>query len=179
MTTAARLKSWWLAKLDSDSVREWIPPYCTAWLIWALLAVLVFPPISTISEAMGIDGYYAWAAVAIPANAAPIVGLWMRHGGSAVADMSNPLLFRDWMGLILQSTGHAVCFVLMLMFEVSAWVAAATYNGPAQYAGMTIFAASMLIPWTGGTLLLCAQSVRKIQRGLQIEEEQRTEQERI
>lgn len=168
----ARLKAWWLKRLDNDSVRAWVPPYCAAWLTWAVIALIVFPPISTISETMGVPGYYVWVAISIPANAAPIVGLWMRHGGSAVVDMSNRLLFRDWMGLILQGTGHLVCHVLMLMFQISAWTAAWTYNGPAQYAGMTIFAASMLLPWTAGTLLLSAQCVRKFQRGLEIERAQ-------
>lgn len=164
-----RLKVWWRRKLDSDSVRDWVSPYCTIWLTWAVLALIVFPPIKTISGTMGVTGYYVWVVIAIPANLAPLVGLRMRHGGSAIQTMSNRLLFQDWMGLGLQATGHFVCHVLMLMFQVSAWSAALSYDGEAEYAGMTIFAATMLIPWTGGTLFLCAQCVRKIQRGLQIE----------
>ncbi|MCG5431257.1 hypothetical protein LV457_03000 [Mycobacterium sp. MYCO198283] len=171
---AARLKAWWLSKLDSDSVRDWIPPYCTAWLVWALFATFLFPPVPTIVATMGDAGYWAWVWTAVPANLAPIVGLRMRHGGSAIEDMSDRLLFRDWMGLIFQATGHAVCFVLMVMFQVAAWIAAWTYDGPATYAGMTIFAASMLLPWTGGTLLLSAQTVRKLQRGMQIEQQAHT-----
>lgn len=166
-----RIKHWFLKKLDSDSVRDWIPPYCAVWLCWASFALTVFPPISTISKTMGVDGYYTWVAIAIPANIAPIVGLLMRHGGSAVQSMSNRLLLRDWMGLGFQLAGHCVCHVLLLMFQVSAWSAAWSYDGPAEYAGMTIFAASMLLAWTGGTLLLAAQCIRKLQRGLQIERE--------
>lgn len=167
----AWLKGWLIETLDNDSVRKWVPPYCAVWLSWSLLALAYFPPISTISETMSVPGYYTWVVIAIPANLAPIVGLWMRHGGSAIKDMSNRLLFRDWMGLGFQATGHITCHVLMLMFQVSAWGAAWTYTGPSQYAGMTIFAATMLLPWTGGTLLLFAQCLRKVQRGLEIERE--------
>jgi hypothetical protein len=172
LVLTARLKVWWLKRLDNDSVRAWVPPYCAVWLTWALFALSALPPISTISETMGVPGYYVWVIIAIPANLAPIIGLWMRHGGSAIKDMSNRLLFWDWMGLILQATGHLVCHVLMLMFQASAWLAAWSYDGPSEYAGMTVFAASMLLPWTFGTLLLCAQCVRKFQRGLEIEREQ-------
>lgn len=167
----AWLKGWLIETLDNDSVRKWVPPYCAVWLSWSVLALAYFPPIGTISETMSVPGYYMWVAIAIPANLAPIVGLWMRHGGSAIRDMSNQLLFRDWMGLGFQATGHITCHVLMLMFQVSAWGAAWTYSGPSQYAGMTIFAATMLLPWTGGTLLLFAQCLRKVQRGLEIERE--------
>ncbi|MGA5467190.1 hypothetical protein [Mycobacterium sp. NPDC050041] len=165
----SRLKAWWLNRLDNDSVRAWVPPYCAVWLIWALLATVWLPPVPTIEPVMGHVAYLLWVWIAIPANLAPIAGLWMRHGGSAIADMSNQLLFRDWMGLILQATGHAVCFVLLLLFQVSAWLAIANYTGPSTYAGMTLFSAVMLTPWTVGVLLLCAQCVRKIQRGMQLE----------
>lgn len=167
----AWLKAWWITTLEEDSVRRWIPPYCTIWLTWAILAVLVFPPVPTIYQQMGAGTYWAWVWIAIPANLFPIVGLWMRHSGSTVADMSNRLLFRDWMGLILQATGHFVCHVLLLMFEIAAWMAVADYDGPNSYAGLTVFAASMLLAWTSGTLILCAQCIRKIQRGRQLEDE--------
>ena len=173
----ARIRHWWITRLDNDSVRAWVPPYCSAWLTWALFALIVFPPVSTISKTMGADGYEWWVLVSVPANLAPIAGLRMRHGGSAIQDMSDRLLFRDWMGLIFQGTGHAVCCVLMIMFQISAWAAAWTYEGPADYAGMTIFAASMLLPWTGGTALLAAQCVRKIQRGWEIEQKSRAAEE--
>lgn len=169
-TLADRLKLWWLTRLDNDSVRAWVPPYCAVWLTWALLALTVFPPVPTIEPTMGPVAYLLWVWIAIPANLAPIAGLWMRHGGAAIKDMSTQLLFRDWMGLIFQATGHAVCFVLMVVFQVSAWLAVSHYTGPNAYAGMTLFCAVMLLPWTGGVALLCAQCIRKIQRGFQLEE---------
>lgn len=168
-TLGSRIKLWWLETLETDSVRKWVPPYCTIWLTWAVLATIVFPPVPIIVEQMTTGAYWAWVWIAIPANVFPMIGLWMRHGGSAVQDMSDRLLFRDWMGLILQATGHAVCFVLMLMFQIAAWMAVWNYDGPQPYAGLTIFCAAMLLAWTGGTAILCAQCVRKIQRGVQIE----------
>jgi hypothetical protein len=169
LSLADRLKLWWLNRLDSDSVRDFIAPYCSAWLAWAILATFWFPPISTISESMGLTTYYLWVWAAIPANLAPIIGLWMRHGGAAIAEMSNRLLFRDWMGLIFQATGHATCFILLVLFEVSAWTGAYAYDGPLLYAGMTIFAGMMLIPWTCAVALLCAQCIRKIQIGMRLD----------
>lgn len=170
-TLVDRLRHWLIDALEADSVRRWVTPYCTIWLTWALLAIAVFPPVATISESMGAGAYWAWVIVAVPANIAPMVGLKMRHGGSTVQDMSDRLLFRDWMGLVLQATGHAVCHILLVMFEIAAWIAVWRYNGPNAYAGLTIFTASMLLAWTGGTALLCAQCVRKIQRGVQRERE--------
>jgi hypothetical protein len=171
VTLTDRLKVWWLNKLDNDSVRQWVPPYCAAWLTWALLATFWLPAVPTIEPIMGHLAYVLWVWLAIPGNLFPTIGLWMRHGGSAVGDMSNRLLFRDWMGLILQATGHAACHVLLVMFQISAWVAVANYTGPSAYAGMTLFCAIMLTPWTFGVLLLCAQCVRKIQRGLKFEQQ--------
>lgn len=164
-----RLRAWWIDKLESDSVRPWVPMYCAAWLIWALLATFLFPPVSTIEQAMGSEAYWLWVWMAIPGNIGPIIGLQMRHGGSALQSISTPLLLRDWMGLFFQAGGHAICCLLLIQFEISVIIAAATYEGPAAYAGMTIFAGVMLSPWTGGTFILCAQTLRKLQKGLRLE----------
>lgn len=170
---ADRVKAWLLDRLDNDSVRPWIPPFCAAWLTWAVLAAVWLPPVTIIEDAMGHTAYVLWVLMAIPGNLTPIVGLRMRHGGSSIHNMSDELLARDWAGLFLQTTGHAVCCVLLLMFEVAAVIGAVTYSGPNVYAGVTVFAAFMLLPWTGATALLCAQAMRKVQRGLALEHEVR------
>lgn len=164
-----RLKAWLLNKLDNDSVRPWVPAYNSAWLAWAILATFWLPPVATIHQAMGPDAYTLWVWMAIPANLGPIVGLAMRHGGSSVGSISKPLLFADWMGLFLQSGGHAIAHVLLIMFEISVIITVLTYDGPAVYAGMTIFTGFMLLPWTGGVAFLCAQCLRKVQRGIALE----------
>jgi hypothetical protein len=165
----SRLRAWWLRKLDSDSVREFVPHYNAAWLTWAVLATFVLPAVPTVSQSMGISGYWVWTWLAIPANALPIIGLRMRHGGSAIQDMSTRLLIRDWFGLFFQAAGHALACFLLVMFEISAVITALTYSGPNVYAGLTVFAAFMLWPWTEATFILCAQSLRKVQRGRQLE----------
>jgi hypothetical protein len=165
----ARLKAWWFKVLRNESVRSFISPYCVVWLLFAVPATFVLPPIKTFSDIMGMDGYLFWVWAAIPANAAPIVGLAMRHGGQNITDMSVRLLFRDWMGLIMQILGHSVCFLLLVWFEVTAWIAVLTYEGPNEWAGVTYFCAIMLIAWTGGVFILCAQCVAKVKRGIEIE----------
>lgn len=168
-TLADRLKIWWLKKLDNDSVRQWVPHYNAAWLSWALLATFLLPPVPTVYEAMGPPAYWMWVWFAIIANSTPMIGLWMRHGGSSFQAMTTKLLKQDWYGLYLQAAGHALAHVLLLMFEVSAIITVFTYDGPALYAGLTVFVAFMLAPWCEGTLLLCAQCLRKVQRGFQLE----------
>jgi hypothetical protein len=169
VTLADRIKAWWDRKLDSDSVREFVPHYNAAWLAWAFLATFLLPAVPTVSEAMGVPAYWVWTWLAIPANALPMIGLKMRHGGSAIQDMSTRLLRQDWFGLYFQAAGHALACFLMVMFEISAVITVVTYDGPNVYAGLTVFAAFMLWPWTEGTLLLCAQCLRKVNRGKQIE----------
>lgn len=171
-TLGDRLKSWWLNKLDNDSVRSWVPDYCATWLTWAILATFWLPPIQTICDAMSPAAYSVWVWLSIPANLMPVIGLKMRHGGSSVQAMTTPLLAADWFGLFLQAAGHALAHVLLVMFEVSVVIAAVTYDGPAVYAGMTIFAGAMLSPWMRGTLLLSAQCLRKVQKGLWLERAQ-------
>lgn len=170
MIEATPLKAWLLAKLDDDSVRPWVPLYCAAWMIWAICALFWLPPVSTLSETMGMVGYYMWVTVSIIGNLGPIVGMWMRHGDMPIHMMSNPLLLRDWMGLIFQAGGHLICNILLITFQISAWITVITYSGPAIYAGMTLFTSFMLAPWTIGVLMLFAQCCRKLQRGLQIEQ---------
>ncbi len=165
----ARFKAWLLTKLDNDSVRPWVPAYNSAWLAWAILATFwprSLPVVTTIYDAMGPDAYMLWVWMAIPANLSPIIGLAIRHGGSSIQGMSKPLLFADWMGLFLQAGGHAIAHVLLIMFEISVVIAVCTYPSPV---GMTIFAGFMLLPWTGGVAFLCAQCLRKVQRGIALE----------
>lgn len=164
-----RLKIWWFRKLESDSVREFVPRYNAAWLLWAVLATFWLPAVPTISESMGLPAYWAWTWLAIPANLLPIIGLRMRHGGSAVADMSTRLLAKDWWGLYFQAAGHALACFLMVMFEISAIITVITYAGPNAYAGLTVLAAFLFWPWTEGTLVLCGQSLRKVQKGRELE----------
>lgn len=151
--------------IQSDSVRPFISLFYAPWLMWALLAAFVFPPVQIIQEQMGHGVYVAWVWISIPGTLAPIIGLQMRHGGASIEEMNSPLLFRDWMGLFLQWGGHSCMCVLLILFEVSATLAALNYSGPNNYAGVTIFAAFLLSAYMFGTALLAVQCLRKIWRG--------------
>lgn len=167
-----RLKAWWSRKLDNDSVRQWVPPYCAIWLTWGILAVFWLPPVDLIEDGMGHIAYEAWLWISIFANLGPIVGLWMREGGETVEhimNMTTPFLLKDWMGLSFQAGGHAIASLMLLQFQIAAWIGVSNYTGPNAYAGLTVFAACMLLPWTFGSALLSAQCCRKIQKALQLE----------
>jgi len=90
-------------------------------------------------------------------------------GDSDIDDMSELLLFRDWMGLCLQATGHAVMCVLLILFEYSATRGAIAYwRAEGVYAGMTILIAFLLSSYMFGTAVLALQCWRKIQKGEQL-----------
>lgn len=169
MTLGNRVKALWFKVLRNDSVRFWVSPYCAIWLLFAIPATFLLPPIKTLADSAGEYGYLAWVWLSIPANLLPIAGLLMRHGGEDIAKMSTRLLRRDWWGLIFQILGHYVCFLLLLWFEVTAWVAVWTYTGPNSWAGVTAFCATMLLAWTGGVFVLGSQCVLKVRRGAELQ----------
>jgi hypothetical protein len=139
--------------------------------MFAIPATVWLPPIYTFVDAMGgLAGYQVWVWTAIPANSFVIIGLLIRHGGQNIATMSTRLLARDWAGLVLQILGHALCFILLVWFEVTAWVAVWTYRGPNEWAGVTYWSAIMLLAWTGGVFVLGCQCVLKFRRGREIEQ---------
>lgn len=164
---SAWAKFWEL--LENDSVRPFVSMYYAPWLVWAVLAVFWFPPVTIIETVMGHQVYVAWVWLAIPGTLAPMIGMALRHGGSAYEDMTRPLLFADWMGLWMQATGHAVMCVLLVLFEYSAITGALDYKATqGLYAGMTILVAFLLSSYMLGTALLSAQCLRKIWKGEQL-----------
>lgn len=155
--------------IENDSVRPFISMYYMPWLVWAVLATFWFPPVSIIETAMGHQVYVAWVWVTIPGTLAPMVGMALRHGGSPYAAIATPLLFADWMGLVMQATGHAVMCVLLVLFEYSAIVGVLDYmKDQGLYAGMTILVAFLLSSYMLGTGLLSAQCLRKMWKGEQL-----------
>lgn len=163
---ASRLKAWWDKKVESDSVRDFVPTYCIVGMTMALVLGFLLPPIGTLESGLGHWGYVAWVWATVLANFMPVVGLAMRHGGQPISEMSDALLKRDFMGLYFQAAGHMLACLMLLLFQYGAWTGAVDYfRENYLFAGMTIFCAGMLIPWTLGTLLLFAQCMRKVQRG--------------
>lgn len=155
--------------VEDDSVRRFIPIYYTPWLVWAIFATFLFPPVGILETAMGHLVYVAWVWITIPGAAIPMIGLVMRHGGADIHKMTTPLLLRDWMGLVMQATGHAVMCVLLILFEYSAAIGAVNYMATqGGYAGMTILVAFLLSSYMFGTALLSMQCLRKMWKGEQL-----------
>jgi hypothetical protein len=158
--------------VDSDSVRPFVSMYYIPWLLWALLATFLFPPVAIIETTMGHTVYVAWTWIAIPGTLASMAGLAMRHGGGDIHDMTTPLLLRDFMGLVLQATGHAVMCILLLLFEICAVAGVIDYKATqGVYAGMTILVAFLLSSYMVGTALLSLNSLRKLYKGEQFKRE--------
>lgn len=162
------LQRFW-ALLENDSVRPYITMYYVPWLTWAILATLWFPPVTIIASPMGHAVYVAWVWMTIPGTLAPMTGLMLQAGGKPVAQMSTPLLFRDWLGLVMQAGGHACMCILLLLFEISAARGAMEYMAAeGVYAGLTIFVVFILSPYVLATGLLSLQCLRKMWIGEQL-----------
>lgn len=151
-------------RIESNSVRHLIPVFYTPWLLWAILATFWLPPVTIIQQAMGHSTYVFWLWLTIPGTLAPMVGLWLRDGGTDIEDMNSPILRKDWWGLALQWGGHSCMAVLLLLFEISAVKGALAYDGPSSYAGMTIFAAFVLSSYNFGLFMLALQILFKLIR---------------
>lgn len=155
--------------VENDSVRPFVSLYYAPWLTWAVFATFWFPPVTIIETAMGHQVYVLWVWTTIPGTLAPMIGLAIRHGGSSVEEMTRPLLFQDWMGLVMQATGHAVMCVLLVLFEISAVTGALdSIETRGVYAGMTILVAFLLASYMIGTALLSMQCLRKMWKGEQL-----------
>lgn len=151
--------------IDSDSVRVFIPFYYLFLLIASLYLGLFAYPIDLIVRPMGQLVYNAWVWLQLPATTMALGGLWLRHGGSAVADISNRLLFRDWMGLWMQLGGHACMCLVLTTFVLTAIVGAVW--------GQPIYGPIGYIAFVIGTFVLSLQCARKLRRGFQIERDGR------
>jgi hypothetical protein len=109
---------------------------------------------------MGQTTYNAWVWMPIPATLSAMAGLALRHGGSALDEMSTPLLFRDWMGLFMQCAGHAAMFPVLLVFEIT--------GVAGSYWGQPVISVFLISSYTIGVALLALQCGRKIWRGRQL-----------
>jgi hypothetical protein len=154
--------------VDSDSVRPFIWLYYIPLLAFSAVAVVVAVILSLAAiqpDTLGV----LWIWVQIPATTSAMIGLSLRHGGTPVDEMSNPLLFRDWMGLFMQFGGHACMAVVLLAFELVAGSVVAL--GPTGVPGgalvwwIILFAMFAISSYVIGCALLSLQVARKIKRG--------------
>jgi hypothetical protein len=157
--------------VDGDSVRPFIWIYYVPLLAFSILAVVVALILSIVSIQPATLGVL-WVWVQIPATASAMTGLALRHGGTPVAQMGTPLLFRDWMGLSMQFGGHACMAVVLMAFELVA--GSVIMLGPTGITGgalgilvwwVILFAMFAIASYVFGCLLLALQVARKIKRG--------------
>lgn len=138
-------------------MRLFVWPFYLGLLCWGIYGTFFSAPIPIVYPVMGNLLYSAWVWINIPGTLSVMIGLAMRHGGKPIAQMTAPMLFRDYMGLWLQLGGHMCMFFALLAYELAAVRGA--YWG---YAAFSIFA---LAPYVLGCFFLALQTARKLWRG--------------
>lgn len=149
-------------EFTGDSVRlfEWF--YYIPLLTFGIYATF-WQPINIVEPVMGYTGASIWSGGQIVATTMTLIGLGLRHGGSAASEMTDALLLRDWTGLMLQATGHLWMHFVLWAFEIAAW---SMYGGP--YWWLVSFPAYAISAYVIGTAVLCAQCLVKLRRGEQL-----------
>ena len=160
--------------IDEDSVRPFVIVYYVPLLAFGVVAIVIAVVLSVASIPSAILAVL-WVWAQVPATLSAMVGLYLRHGGTPVAEMSALLLFRDWIGLGMQLGGHACMVVVLLAFELVAGSIVAL--GPAGIAAgvlgvliwwIILFAMAAISSYVIGCTLLSLQVIRKIWRGIQL-----------
>lgn len=149
-----------LKLLDSETVRLFVWPFYLVLLAFGVFAEVYLNKDNALSVAMGPSHYNLWVWTQITATLAVMIGLAMRHGGKPVAEMSDRLLWVDWMGLFMQLGGHICMFWVLLDFEI--------YTGGTidwRSDVIRIYAVFALAAYVLGCLFLAAQVGRKIWHG--------------
>jgi hypothetical protein len=155
--------------LDSETVRLFVWPFYLALLAFGVYAVLWLNPINALSGSMGVFHYKLWVFAQIVGTGTVLSGLVMRHGGKSLTQMTTPLLFFDWMGLVFQMFGHLCMFWVLLDFEI---YAARTIVWGQDV--LRIYAIFALCPYVLGCVFLALQVWRKIWHGEQLHRLTRT-----
>jgi hypothetical protein len=168
----ARLKAWWIqeARIATRSASSFPAITGPGWPGRSSRHSRL-PPVSTISDAMGLPCLlgvdHLW--LSSPTHCRSI-GLRMRHGGSAYQDMTVRLVKRDWWGLYFQAAGHGLACFLLVMLEISAGHRRLHLRRPERSTpGSPSCSRFMVWPWMEGTLVLCCQALRKLDKGEQME----------
>lgn len=143
--------------LDSETVRLFVWPYYLALLAWGIYATIFAQPISVIEPVMGHAFYNLWVWLQIPGTLFVLVGLVMRHGGKPLHEMGPVLLFSDYLGLWMQTGGHACMGLLLLAYEV------AIVRG--GFWGQPLFSFFAIAPFVLGCMFLALQTGRKLRHG--------------
>lgn len=149
-----------LRMLDSESVRLYVWPFYLGLLAFGAYALSWLDADTALGNSMGHFHYSLWVWTTIFGTVTTLFGLALRHGGRPVAEMNAPLLFVDWLGLMLQLGGHLCVFWVLLDFEI---YAARTINW--RHDAIRIFAVFALSPYVIGCMFLAMQVARKLWHG--------------
>jgi hypothetical protein len=171
-----RLRSFWewfWHRIDSDSVRPFITLYYAPLIVFSIAAA-IFVPLYIHNPAVGDMPILWWVWVQLVSTTATLGGLWLRHGDMPVAEMNTWLLRRDWLGLCLQTAGHAAMCMMLLEFEIA--VVRVLLSGVLPITDpimgliwlLQAYAAAALASYVAGTALLTLQCLRKIHKGIHL-----------
>jgi hypothetical protein len=142
--------------LDSETVRLFVWPFYFGLLAWGIYAVFWAEPPALIRDALGPPAYNVWNWCIIVGTIAVMVGLILRHGGAPIGQLTNAQADRDYLGLILQTGGHACMFFVLLAYEVAGFQGA--------YWGQGAFSLFAIGPYVMGCFFLTVQTFRKLRR---------------
>lgn len=143
--------------LDSETVRLFVWPFYLALQAWAIYGIFFAAPIEFVQAVMGAFAYDLWLWMCLAGTSSVLTGLALRRGGTPVAQMSWPMLYRDYLGLWMQLGGHLCMFLVLAVYEVSAIRGA--------HWGQAAFSIFALAPYVLGCLFLALQTARKLWHG--------------
>jgi hypothetical protein len=146
---AVKVKAVLWNAVHSDKVRPFIWVYYIPLLLWGMYGTFFAGPATYVGPVMGRGMYDVWIWLHL---VGPVVVMF----GLAVEDSADDEHLAQ-IGVVLQASGHAGMFWVLLIYEISAL--AATYWGQGTY---SIFA---LAPYVAGCLLLTVQCVVKFLGG--------------
>jgi hypothetical protein len=147
---AAKVKAALWNALRSDKVRPFIWVYYIPLLAWGIYGTFFAGPATYVYPVMGHVVYDVWIWLCMLGTAVVLCGL-------TIEDSAHGERHRQRAGLVLQGSGHACMFWVLLSYEMSA--VTATHWGQGTF---SVFAVA---PYVAGCLLLTAQAVMRVLDG--------------
>lgn len=110
-----------------------------------------------VEDVMGHTFYNLWVWTCVAGTLTVMIGLVLRHGGKSIAQMTDPMLLSDYVGLWMQVGGHVCMGLVLFAYEVSAIQGA--------YFGQAVFSVFVIAPYVLGCQFLAIQCLRKLWHG--------------
>jgi len=164
------LARFWQTVDDNGIPPLWIGLYYGPLLAFSIFAAVTLPTIGAHPVVAGLP-ILAWVWAQTGATTAAMGGLWLRRSTAPVADMNMWGLRRDWLGLCLQATGHAVMCTMLAEFEVAVIKFMGSLPIPSLIWWLLAFGVAAISPYVIGTFFLTLQCVYKIDKGRKLQAE--------